>query len=255
MEFPGKQLRDYIKLIGDEWNNLPTEQKNIYLEEAEQDKARYNRELEVFFTKRPDVLAVEIARNKMQRKNSLPPNAMPPIFNDKPKAAEKPKSVDKPADKTAKVEKEKPNPEKRNSSISSTCTSKSQTPESVIFKSTINVFTDDFLEHNKCVDSELRTLRKSNLDYEMQNSVLEKHVENMKAGVEKLGNDNSDLQEKNKLLETYLTNLKAKLVKSLTDHGATPENLDKILTDLQKSTPTNNKSKENIRKLDLSLKA
>lgn len=250
---PGRQLKDFIKLIGDEWNNLPADQKNIYLEEAEEDKKRYNRELEEFFTSRPDILAEEIARNKMSRKNSLPPNAVPIVLPDKPKP------VDKPPVKVV----EKPKLEKQIPSTSSSCTSKSQTPESVIppsvlppklpQKGTINVFTDDFLEHNKCVDSELRTLRKSNTDYEMQNSILEKHVENMKLGVEKLHIDSSELQEKNKLLETYLTTLKEKLAKALSEQGATPDNLDKILTDLQK-TSANSKAKEVIRKLDLTVK-
>lgn len=260
---PGRQLKDFIKQIGDEWNHLPTEKKNTYLQEAEEDKARYNRELEEFFISRPDILAEEIARNKLQiqRKNSLPPTAVPPVFTEKAKSVEKAaaKSPEKPAKVVEKppksVEKEKI------PSTSSSCTSKSQTPESTLPplakfppKGTINVFTDDFLEHNKCVDSELRTLRKSNTDYEMQNSILEKHVENMKLGVEKLHIDSSDLQEKNKLLETYLTTLKAKLAKALSDQGATPDNLEKILVDLQKGGAANNKGREIVRKLDLSLK-
>uniref|UniRef100_T1GIL1 HMG box domain-containing protein n=1 Tax=Megaselia scalaris TaxID=36166 RepID=T1GIL1_MEGSC len=69
-DFPNKQLKEYIKLIGDEWNNLPADQKNKYLEEAEEDKARYNRELEEFFASRPDILAEEIARNKMSQKKA-----------------------------------------------------------------------------------------------------------------------------------------------------------------------------------------
>lgn len=262
-DVPGKQLKDYIKLIGDEWNNLPTDQKSTFLEEAEEDKARYNRELEEFFTSRPDILAEEIARNKMPRKNSLPPHAVPIIIPDKPKSVEKAKPVEKPAKVVEKaavkvVETEKP----KVPSTSSSCTSKSQTPESTVpptpslpkFKGTINVFTDEFLDHNKCVDSELRTLRKSNTDYEMQNSILEKHVENMKMGVEKLHIDSSEIQEKNKLLETYLTALKEKLAKSLSDQGATTDNLEKILTDLQKTSSANTKAKEIIRKLDLSVK-
>ncbi|KAL5277447.1 HMG20A family protein [Megaselia abdita] len=249
-DFPGKQLKDYIKLIGDEWNNLPTDQKSTYLEEAEEDKARYNRELEEFFTSRPDILAEEIARNKMPRKNSLPPHAVPPVFLEKPKD----KKIKLP-EKPIKIP-EKPKTE----TTSSSCTSKSQTPEVILpiakfpHKGTINVFTDEFLDHNKCVDSELRSLRKSNTDYEMQNSILEKHVENMKLGVEKLHIDSAELQEKNKILENYIKSLKEKLALALVDQGATADNLEKILTDLQKPSPANTKSKEILRKLDLSVK-
>lgn len=79
----------------------------------------------------------------------------------------------------------------------------------------IQIFTDEFLDHNKTVDSELRVIRKSNIDFEQQNSVLEKHVENMKNGIDKLNHDNIDLDKKNLLLSSYLEKLKKKLSTAL----------------------------------------
>lgn len=79
----------------------------------------------------------------------------------------------------------------------------------------IPIFTEEFLEHNKCVDAELRSLRKSNTDYEQQNSILEKHVDNMQNGIEKLVNESNELKANNDALNRYLTKLKSKLATAL----------------------------------------
>uniref|UniRef100_A0A1Y1N7V9 HMG box domain-containing protein n=1 Tax=Photinus pyralis TaxID=7054 RepID=A0A1Y1N7V9_PHOPY len=50
----------------------------------------------------------------------------------------------------------------------------------------IPIFTEEFLDHNKTRDAELRQLKKSNTDYEQQNSRLQKHIEDVKGAIEKL---------------------------------------------------------------------
>lgn len=131
----------------------------------------------------------------------------------------------------------------------------------------IPIFTDEFLEHNKTVDAELRMLRKSNIDYEQQNSVLEKHIESMRFGVDKVESENCELIEKNHLLQTYLDKLKSKLAQALNGlaipnepSGATIENIDKYMNELHSMTTSNshgpaslNKAKDIIRKLDLQI--
>lgn len=131
----------------------------------------------------------------------------------------------------------------------------------------IPIFTNEFLEHNKIYDMELRSLRKSKTDLEQQNSVLEKHVENMKFGVEKMITENNELEEKNRLLEIYLDKLKRKLALALSSlplpsapNGATMDNIDKYMQDLYKMSTSNshgpatlNKAKDIIRKLDLQI--
>ena len=131
----------------------------------------------------------------------------------------------------------------------------------------IPIFTNEFLEHNKVYDMELRSLRKSKTDLEQQNSVLEKHVENMKFGVEKMITENNELEEKNRLLEIYLDKLKRKLALALATlplpsapNGATVDNIEKYMQDLYKMSTSNshgpatlNKAKDIIRKLDLQI--
>lgn len=129
----------------------------------------------------------------------------------------------------------------------------------------IPIFTEEFLEHNKIVDIELRLLRKSNTDYEQQNSVLEKHVENMAIGVEKLQNETNAIQVRNEALQEYIEALRSKLVAAFgslpiptKSGGATMVNIDAYMQDLQNMTTSNshgpaslNKAKDILRKLDV----
>lgn len=131
----------------------------------------------------------------------------------------------------------------------------------------IPIFTDDFLEHNKALDSELRTLRKSQTDYEQQNSILEKHVENMQNGVDKLSGETVSLKETNRVLANYISRLRMKLVESLSglsipshSQGASLDNIEQYMSDLQNMVTNNshgpaslNKAKDIIRKADLQL--
>lgn len=137
----------------------------------------------------------------------------------------------------------------------------------------IPIFTDEFLDHNKLVDVELRTLRKSNTDYEQQNAVLERHVENMRTGVGKLQADAAELQHANAALAAYLEALRVKLACSALAQlstpthggGATLANVDEYMAGLLAMTTTTtaaaqpaagnanvlSKAREVLRKLDV----
>lgn len=148
----------------------------------------------------------------------------------------------------------------------------------------IPIFTDEFLEHNKVIDSELRLLRKSNTDYEQQNAVLEKHVENMQNGIDKLESEIVAIRENNTMLESYIDKLKRKLATAFASlslpgkqnfkrfeiffiniyefynlgyqDGANFDNIEGYMLELQTLThppSTINKAKDVIRKLDLQI--
>lgn len=61
----------------------------------------------------------------------------------------------------------------------------------------IPIFTEEFLDHNKTRDAELRQLRKVNTDYEQQNAILQKHIENMKGAITKL---ESEITQQEKII-------------------------------------------------------
>lgn len=137
----------------------------------------------------------------------------------------------------------------------------------VVTSGEIPIFTDQFLEHNRQIDAELKKLRKLNTDYEHQNSVLEKHVENMQNGIGKLTNETNDLVEENKRLQRYLDVVRQKLASALCDlaiptepHGANIENIDKYMNDLNEMAKNNshgpaslNKAKDILRKIDFNI--
>lgn len=75
----------------------------------------------------------------------------------------------------------------------------------------IPIFTEEFLDHNKTQDAELRQLRKSNTDYEQQNAILQKHIESMKGAIEKLENEIMQQRKNNGSLQQHLDHLRTTL--------------------------------------------
>lgn len=226
LKHPTLSAVEITKILAEEWSNLSDEVKKPFLEAAEVDRLRYHREISEY--KQNNVTGN--SSNKKLKSNgdgdSDHKDAAVPYLNGKE--------------------------EKRTGG------------EIRVGDYEIPIFTDDFLEHNKVIDSELRMLRKSNIDYEQQNSVLEKHVENMDNGIQKLENETSSLRARNATLQSYLQKLRTVLAGALAglpigpDHkGATAENIDQYMSELHQMAKSSthghtlNKAKDIIRKLDL----
>ncbi|CAG9766263.1 unnamed protein product [Ceutorhynchus assimilis] len=75
----------------------------------------------------------------------------------------------------------------------------------------IPIFTEEFLEHNKTRDAELRQLRKINTDYEQQNALLTKHIENMQSAITKIESEILQQERTNTSLQEHLNHLKTAL--------------------------------------------
>lgn len=131
----------------------------------------------------------------------------------------------------------------------------------------IPIFTEKFLEHNRQMETELKKIRKMNTDYEQQNAVLEKHVENVRAGITKTNTEIDELRKENDKLSSYLEMLRHKLATQLRNlsipsepNGANIENIDKYMNDLYEMAKDNshgpaslNKAKDLLRKVDLNI--
>uniref|UniRef100_A0A182IU12 Uncharacterized protein n=1 Tax=Anopheles atroparvus TaxID=41427 RepID=A0A182IU12_ANOAO len=217
---------EVTKILAEEWSKLPEERKKPYLEAAEADKERYNKEISEY------------------------------KLNNEAKVKAKPIEVTQSTKAVPVAKAPAPSVPYLNGKIE----------QKVIRRGDydIPIFTEDFLDHNKLIDSELRTLRKSNIDYEQQNSVLEKHVENMENGIQKMESETISLDARNAVLEKYLLKLRSTLANSLQTlplgsgcSGATIENIDQYLADLHQMADSStqghtlNKAKDIIRKLDL----
>lgn len=75
----------------------------------------------------------------------------------------------------------------------------------------IPVFTEEFLDHNKTREQELRQLRKQTTELEEQNAILSKHIENMKQAIEKLEVEAVQQRKHNMALQCHLTKLRTLL--------------------------------------------
>jgi len=61
-------------------------------------------------------------------------------------------------------------------------------------------------------ESELRQLRKLNTEYEEQNAILSKHIDNMKSAIEKLEIESVQQKNNNLALDEHLNRLKALII-------------------------------------------
>ena len=66
-------------------------------------------------------------------------------------------------------------------------------------------FTEEFIQHSKNREHEMRQLRKEINELEQQNNVLHKHIENMKQSTSKIETDVEKYQNKEKILKTECT--------------------------------------------------
>ncbi|XP_029697993.1 high mobility group protein 20A isoform X3 [Takifugu rubripes] len=91
----------------------------------------------------------------------------------------------------------------------------------------IPIFTEEFLNHSKAREAEMRQLRKTHMEYEERNAALQKHVESMRAAVERLEGDVMQERGRNSLLHQHLETLRQALTSSfcslpLPGSGETP---------------------------------
>nr|CAD7606644.1 unnamed protein product [Timema genevievae] len=165
---PNLPFPEITKLLASEWSQLPADQKQQYLEAAEQDRERYLKELQAYKQTEAYKIFTQKQIQKKQREEKMAADAAAAAQQDE-------------------------EPEK----------------DSDLPGFDIPIFTEEFLDHNKGREAELRQLRKSNTDYEQQNAILQKHIENMKAAVDKLEVETSQQRSNNAALQQHLDSMRA----------------------------------------------
>ncbi|XP_053321143.1 high mobility group protein 20A [Spea bombifrons] len=115
----------------------------------------------------------------------------------------------------------------------------------------IPIFTEEFLNHSKAREAELRQLRKSNMEFEERNAALQKHVESMRSAVQRLESELSQEQGRNTLLQQHLQNVRQALTHCLravpipgTSETPTLETIDSYMSRLQAAILTHPKESE-----------
>lgn len=234
-EHPDVNHLEITKMLADEWTKLAEELKKPYMEAADKDKERYVAEMKEYHVAHPEAQQ----KRKRKRKDGSYPQAQ----------------------STPKVVEEKPSTSQIVAPKEPVAAENGPIPERPALKpGQIPIFTDEFLEHNKQVETQLKALRKATTDFEFQNSNLERYIENMKTGIGNMEADNAALKNKNQTMEKYLEKLKSILANSFgnialpVEKTATLGNIENYITELagmHGPASTVNKAKDILRKLDL----
>ncbi|XP_041693583.1 high mobility group protein 20A isoform X2 [Coregonus clupeaformis] len=187
-ERPDVPFPEITRMLGNEWSKLPPEDKQRYLDEAERDKERYMRDLEKY----QKTEAYKHFTRKVQEKQKVKRHR---------------------GDGGHQV---------ANESLHEKDT---ESKERSVFD--IPIFTEEFLNHSKAREAEMRQLRKTNMEYEERNAALQKHVESMRGAVERLDGDVRQERGRNGLLQQHLETLRQALTSSfssvaLPGSGETP---------------------------------
>ncbi|XP_017125988.1 SWI/SNF-related matrix-associated actin-dependent regulator of chromatin subfamily E member 1-related [Drosophila elegans] len=285
-EQPQRTALEHTRIIGEEWHQLPEERKVPYMEAAAKDKAIYQEQLQMFLQEHPEIVAKELAKAKKvtklesSAKEKTPKTEASSAKTKKPKAKQVKRQSEDPDDvPLAKVKRAQTPPPPEASAAPAPPPPPPQQPPAVqpapmnvappaprpLQPGEIPIYTNEFIEHNRSTENELRTLRKAKTDLEQQNAVLEQHVDNTKAGYAKVMGEVTELMEENRRLETYVRGLRQKLVAALggislpplEPSGPSVGNIDKYIRHLaglvgQPNNVTLLKAREALRKLDTS---
>lgn len=198
---PTASFPDVTKILAIEWSKLSPQEKQKYLDEAEKDRERYSKEMEQY----QQTEAYKTFTKKQHEKKAKGGDVSAA-------AATNGTTADAPSEDSKKDE---------------------------IPGFDIPIFTEEFLDHNKGCEAELRQLRKSNTEYEEQNAILGKHIDTMKAAIEKLEVETVQQKNNNLALQQHLATLRTNLAASFsslplpgTNETATLDNIDSYMAKL-----------------------
>lgn len=218
LENPSASFSEVTRILAGEWSKLSTNEKQRYLDEAEKDKERYIKELEKY----QQTDAYKIFTKQKQEKKCKD------MMDDSQGGYSYQSSTI-----------EMLNPEGGH--------------EEDIPGFDIPIFTEEFLDHNKAREAELRQLRKSNTEYEEQNAILSKHIENMKMAIEKLEVETLQQRNNSNALQQHLGELRSTLADSFsniplpgTNEVPTIETIDMYMTKLHSMILDNPQDHENL---------
>ncbi|XP_037090388.1 high mobility group protein 20A-like [Pollicipes pollicipes] len=182
---PGATFSDMTRLLANAWQAAPQEEKQQYMEAAQQQKERYSREL----IKYQQTDAYRAFSEQVKAKGgSVVVSGSGGGGGGSSRAARH----DKENEKEARA----PPP---------------PAPDQDTAVLEIPIFTETFLTHNREREAELRQLRRANTEFEEQNATLQKHIDNMKEAVERLESETEQQRGQNSALQQHLDQLRALL--------------------------------------------
>merc|ERR1719260_60926 len=107
----------------------------------------------------------------------------------------------------------------------------------------IPIFTEEFLDHNKARELELRQLRKQTTEFEEQNAVLGKHIDSMKSAISKLEVESVQQRQSNAAFQQQLDMLRQMVLSAFRGvqlpgnmEAVTPATVDQFVAKLHSLT-------------------
>ncbi|RVE50845.1 hypothetical protein evm_004412 [Chilo suppressalis] len=242
-EQPDLGFAELTRQLASEWSKLPAEEKQQYLDAADQDKERYIKEWAEY--KKTDSYK-EFRRQQVEQKESS-------VAAKKVKHNTLQETVPIPTQTLITSDQNTSAVNGSSAAVSTITTPRQQTPprpkpcitpalgEDMHNGDTdIPIFTDQFLQHNKLRESELRQLRKANSDYEQQNAILQRHAEEVSGATSRLRVETAAAAERTAALLAHRRALVAALVQALQSialpggpAGATDANIEEYMEKLQ----------------------
>ncbi|GFO09476.1 high mobility group protein 20a-like [Plakobranchus ocellatus] len=189
LENPSLSFAELSKQLGGEWSALAIHQKQRYLDEAEREREKYVKDLEAY-QKTESYKTFRQQFEKKCKEDHVEASGMPGIV-----------SPSRGGGGAAAVGGGIPHEEEETGTFD------------------IPIFTEEFLDHNKARDAELRQLRKQTTELEEQNAILSKHTDNMRQAVDRLEVEATQNRQTNQALAAHLEALRSCLT---TAFGSVP---------------------------------
>ncbi|CAL8141762.1 unnamed protein product [Orchesella dallaii] len=190
--YPEMPFYEIIRQLAQEWNNMDREIKQKYLDSAEADKQNYEREMSAY--KKTEAYK---SMNKRKKKNHAHSNQQSgPLDMNISGATGNSSFGHNLSGGSAMNMMNRPTHMNHETGME------------------IPIFTEEFLDHNKARELELRALRKTVSECEEQNATLQKHVEQMQAEIERMEHEMRQQKLQNEMLSQNLNRLRSVLASS-----------------------------------------
>ncbi|CAG2113161.1 unnamed protein product [Medioppia subpectinata] len=206
---PGLSFADITKVLAAEWTAMSADQKRHYLDEAERAKEVYMKELQEYQRTEAYQEFQQKQRQRKEQKQQLKAAAAAAAAGGSGGQSSGGANSGNASNAAAGAG-------GRHGSNSNADENQELMMETMNSGSTLDlpIFTEEFLDHNRVRESELRSLRKLNTEYEEQNAILSKHIDNMKSAIEKLEVEAVQQRTNNQTLSQHIQHVRQVLVKA-----------------------------------------
>lgn len=195
-ENPDITFSDLSKKLAAEWSALADAEKNKYNEQAKRDKDRYDKEFADYQQTESykQYLEVEQAKDNRGGASNCPAAKKKKKAPASPASSSKRPSIDESDDVLVQ--------ESHSMAVNNDNSGSFDIP----------IFTEEFLNHNRARELELRQLRKQTSEFEEQNAVLGKHIDSMKSAISKLEVETVQQRQSNAAFQQQLDMLRQMVV-------------------------------------------